>query len=67
MGELTLYDNYAKLRDKNHMTDYYVSKKTGLNRANFTAWRKGTAKPSRNSLDCLSKFFDVPVNYFYEG
>lgn len=67
MAELTLYENYAKLRDKNHMTDYYVSKQTGLNRSNFTSWRKGTSKPSRLSLESLSRFFDVPVNYFYEG
>ena len=66
MDNLIVYENYAKLRDKNHMTDYCVSQKTGVNRANFTQWRKGV-KPSRRSLEKLSRLFKVPVNYFYEG
>ena len=61
-----LYGQYVKLRDANHMTDYYVAKNTGLARANFTQWKAGTHKPSRASLERLSRFFDVPVNYFYE-
>lgn len=59
--------NYTKLRDKNHMTDYAVAKRAGINRACFTQWGKGNSKPSLNSLEKLAKYFDVPVNYFYEG
>ena len=62
----TIYENYAKLRDKNHMTDYYVGKKAKLSRSMFTHWRKGV-KPTRASIDTLAEFFSVPANYFYEG
>lgn len=61
------YLNYVKLRDANYMTDYAVGKRAGINRANFTQWKKGKAAPSRNSLEKMAKLFDVPVNYFYEG
>ncbi len=61
------YLNYAKLRDKEHLTDYYVSKKTGLNRSIISLWKSGATKPSLNSLEKLSKFFNVPISYFYEG
>lgn len=64
MEKLIVYNNYEKLRNENHMTDYYVSKITGLNRANFTAWRKGV-NPSRASIERLAKFFKKPINYFY--
>ena len=62
----TVYKNYAKLRDKNHMSDYYVGKKANIPRAIFTYWRKG-GKPNRGSVDKLAAFFGVPANYFYEG
>lgn len=61
------YLNYEKLRDKNHMTNYAVCKRAGINRAAMSQWKLGNAKPSLNSLEKLSAFFNVPVNYFYEG
>lgn len=66
MEKLIVYKNYERLRDENHMTDYYVSKKTHINRSCFTSWRKGTA-PSRNSLERLAEFFGVKCNDFYKG
>lgn len=61
------YLNYEKLRDKEHFTDYYVSKKTGVPRSLFSLWRSGAHAPSLNSLEKLSNFFNVPIRYFYEG
>lgn len=60
-----MYERYVALRDKAHYTDYYVSKSTGINRACFTLWKKGATKPSRASLERLSRFFKVKINYFY--
>lgn len=62
-----IYLNYEKLRDKNHMTNYAVCKRAGVSKATMTKWKHGLAKPSLNSLEKLSAYFDVPVNYFYEG
>lgn len=64
---VTVYDNYAKIRDKNHMSDYYVGKKTNFNRSIFYFWKKGVQKPTRESVERLAAFFKVPVEYFYEG
>lgn len=61
------YLNYAKLRDKKHMTDYAVGKRANINRAAMTAWRRGTTTPSLRSLEKLAAFFKVDVDYFYEG
>lgn len=61
------YENYARLRDKNHMTDYAVSKRAGVNKACFSKWGRGISNPSLRSLEKLSEYFNVPVNYFYEG
>lgn len=63
----TVYDNYAKIRDENHMSDYYVAKKTRFNRAIFYFWKTGKQKPTRTSVERLAAFFDVPVEYFYQG
>lgn len=60
------YENYAKLRDSNYLTDYAVGKRAGINRGCFTTWRNGANKPSRRSLEKLAVFFGVSVNYFYE-
>lgn len=61
------YLNYEKLRDQRHMTDYAVGKRANINRAAFTQWRRGMTSPSLQSLEKLAAFFDVDVQYFYEG
>lgn len=61
------YANYVKLRDSNYMTDYCVSKQANINRAAFTNWKQGKARPSRRSLEKLAQLFDVDIKYFYEG
>ena len=62
-----IYANYAKLRDKNHMTDYAVAKRAKVNRGAMSQWKKGATSPSRTSLEKLADYFGVSVNYFYEG
>lgn len=65
--EKQIYANYAKLRDKNHLTDYAVSKRAKINRSAFSQWKKGATSPSRTSLEKMAEYFGVSVNYFYEG
>lgn len=60
------YERYVKLRDKNHMTDYYVSQKTGISRAAFTQWKHQNTTPTRRTIDTLAQFFGVNALVFYE-
>ena len=58
-------ENYAKLRDANFVTDYYVGEKTNISRSLFTQWRRGRVA-KRTTIDKLAEFFNVPATYFYE-
>ena len=62
-----MYSVYEKLRDDRGVTDYAVSKATGLNRSVFTEWRRGTYSPKRTNLEKIADYFDVPVEYLITG
>ena len=59
-----MYSKYAELRDKKHVTDYRVSKDTGISTATLSNWKNGNYKPKFDKLLILAKYFDVPVEYF---
>lgn len=58
-----MYERYVELRDKKGVTDYRVSKDTGIARSTFTDWKKGRSAPKVEKLLLLAKYFDVPVEY----
>ena len=61
-----MYQKYAELRDKLGLTDYAVSKYTGISTSTLTCWKKGKYKPKFDKLLILAKYFGVPVEYFAE-
>ena len=61
-----MYDKYTALRDKKGVTDYRVSEETGITKSTFTDWKTGRSKPKFDKLMALSKYFEVPVEYFAE-
>ena len=61
-----LYERYIELRDKKGVTDYRVSKDTGITKSTFTDWKNGRSAPKIEKLALLAKYFDVPIEYFIE-
>lgn len=59
-----MYAKYAKLRDKKGVTDYRVSKDTGISQVTLSEWGKGLYKPKVDKLMKLADYFGVEVEYF---
>lgn len=59
-----MYAKYAELRDKAGITDYKVSRDTGIATATLSEWKKGTYKPKIDKLKILADYFGVPISYF---
>ena len=59
-----MYNKYATLRDKAGVTDYAVSKATGISTATLTNWKYGRYNPKLDKLNTLADYFGVSVEYF---
>ena len=59
-----MYKKYVELRDAKGVTDYKVSKATGITKSTFTDWKTGRSKPKVDKLNLLAKYFGVTVEYF---
>lgn len=62
-----MYSKYAKLRDSKCITDYRVAKETGITKSTFSDWKSGRSAPGVTKLLLLSKYFNVPIEYFLEN
>lgn len=56
-----MYKEYAALRDARGLTDYKVSKDTGISRTTLFDWKIGKYQIKLDKLIILAKYFDVPV------
>ena len=61
-----MYEHYVELRDKKGVTDYRVSKDTGITKSTFTDWKNGRSSPKLEKVSLLAKYFEVPIEYFLE-
>ena len=61
-----MYKRYVALRDKKGVTDYQVSKDTGIPKSTFSEWKSGRSKPKVEELKILADYFGVDVGYFLE-
>ena len=61
-----MYDKYRKLRDAKGLSDYAVSKETGICPSTFSDWKSGRSKPKPEKLLKIAKLFEVSLEYFYE-
>lgn len=59
-----MYEKYQILLDKTNKTNYQVAKETGISQTAFSNWKTGRTEPSIESLQKLSKYFGVPIEYF---
>lgn len=60
------YVVYTELRDKKGVSDYRVSRETGITKSTFSDWKSGRSNPKIEKIKKLADYFGVPVEYFYE-
>ena len=60
------YARYERLRKEKGVTDYEVSKATGISTATLSSWKTGVYTPKIEKFLLLARYFGVPVAYFIE-
>lgn len=61
-----MYEKYVEIRDSKNLTDYRVSKDTGITKSTFSDWKSGRSKPKIDKLKILADYFEVSIEYFLE-
>lgn len=62
---MCLHEKIKRLCDKKGVSIYQMCKDTGIKQNTVSNWKdRPDAKPSLSNALELSKYFDVPVNYF---
>lgn len=59
-----MYQKYAKLRDEKGVTDYEVSKNTGISTSTLTNWKYGRYTPKIEKIKLIADYFNVSIEYF---
>ncbi len=59
-----MYQKYEKLRNERKVTDYEVSKQTGISTATLSSWKAGIYQPKVDKIMLLADYFGVPLTYF---
>ena len=62
-----MYQKYAELRDSRELTDYAVSKRSGVARSVLSDWRNGKHSPNVENLTKIAEFFNVSIEYLTSG
>lgn len=61
-----MYSRYSILRNGRGITNYRVSKDTGIAASTLSEWKTGRSKPKIEKLKILADYFGVTVDYFLE-
>lgn len=62
-----MYYIYERLRNERKLTDYRVSKDTGIPTSALSSWKHGDYTPKIDKIMRLANYFDVPVSVFLNG
>ena len=65
-NRLFSYKKYADLRNKKGVTDYEVSKNTGVPTSTLSNWKAGRYAPKADKINSLADYFGVAIEYFME-
>ena len=61
-----MYELYSKLRDDRGVTDYEVSKQTGISTVTLTSWKQEKYTPKADKIAKLAEYFNVDIGYFFK-
>jgi len=64
---MSSYENYAKLKEKNGVNDFAVSKATGIAPATMSDWKNGRTEPKIDKLQKIADYFNVSIEYLMTG
>lgn len=56
------YEKYVERRNSMCLSDYQVSKMTGVSRATLSQWKNGNSIPSKATIERLEKLFSEQSN-----
>lgn len=59
--EVTFYERYEGLRSQKAVSNYQVSKETGISQATLSEWKKGDYTPKLDKLKKLADYFGVSL------
>lgn len=60
------YRKYAELRDARGMSDYRVSKETGVAQSTLSDWRNGISTPKADKLLLIARALGVTMEQLFE-
>lgn len=60
---MELNEKLAQLRKEKRLTQMELAEKINVSRQAISKWEIGKAVPSMENLICLSKLYDVPLDY----
>lgn len=55
------YEKYASIRDRNNLSDYQVSKDTGIATTTLYDWKNGVSRPKVDKLRVLATYLNVSI------
>lgn len=61
-----MYEVLERLMKEKGVKASDVAKATGISQSVFTDWKKGRYTPKADKLYVLAKYFDVPMDVFFE-
>lgn len=62
-----MYERYCEIRDARGFTDYEIAKKTGINPATFSDWKKGKSAPKVEKLAKIAAVLGTSIDYLVTG
>lgn len=61
-----IYQRYEALAESHGLSNYRVSKETGVSQETLSSWKKGKYTPKMDKIEVLASFFDVDPEFFYD-
>ena len=62
-----MYEIFEQLLQKYGISQYKVSKDTGISQSTFSSWKTRGTKISMDKAEILAKYFDVSIDYLMNG
>lgn len=62
-----MYEIYEQLLQEHGITNYKVSKDTGIAQSVLSSWKNGNSKPKPDKLKKIAEYFNVSIEYLMGG
>lgn len=60
-----VYNKYLQMKDMLNLTDFDVSKKTGIPQTTISSWKQNENIPKVDNLLKLADTFNLKIEYFF--